>query len=664
MYENIPQELITLHQWVTHKNKHPKNPKKVDLNASTTDPNTWGTFGEALQALNSGIYDGIGFVFNNNGIVGIDLDDCRDPQTGEIHPEALKIIKSFNSSYTEISPSGRGFHIYVYGDIPEARKDSQKQKGFIIEMYKVARFFTVTGNRYGDVKSLSDCSKAVSELYNNLFLPKPAPVCKPVTQIGSDLLQAGLKKDPVLISLWNGDRPHGNESSDDQALMNKLAYWDNCDRERMKVDFLNSPHAQGKDPSHYKKVQRRDYLDRTANTAIRSCTSTAANDSNKYYMERQKQMMVKDSTSAVNIEQTNPVKDPIPINRKEKKPFQVFTAVELGEMDLKPPDFIVNGLLPVGITILAAPSKIGKSWLAMDLSISVAKGKPFLGSQTNQAGVLYLALEDSLHRIKLRMDKLLQGEAEPLGLNLSVEAPNMVNGLIGWLDDFLKEHQAVKLIIIDTFQKIKPPSDRTSTAYEADYRHLSEFKKLAGHYNVCILLVHHTKKNNGSDGDVFEKILGSTALQGATDTMMVISKKERTNETATLAATGRDISQQELVIKFDKERCRWINEGTVEDVENRKSMEEYDSDHLVTTIRMLTSETDLWEGSLEELKQAVSKHTRQVLPESGKALSARIAKLAPLLAHRDNIEHRQSDHPVRKGSTSSRLHSFQKYHPI
>jgi putative DNA primase/helicase len=121
--------------------------------ASTTDLMTWRTFWHALADYEAGEppYDGIGFVFcNADPFVGIDLDDCHDPKTGEISPWAQKIIDRVQDSYIEVSPSGTGVHIIAEGAARYGGRSRRKvhQNGEVvgeIEMYSRGRFFTITG---------------------------------------------------------------------------------------------------------------------------------------------------------------------------------------------------------------------------------------------------------------------------------------------------------------------------------------------------------------------------------------------------------------------------------------------------------------------------------------------------------------------------------------
>lgn len=140
-YDNIPQELRVLKQWVC-ANENSKVPMQATCPypASSTNPSTWASFEDALWAVQHGYYDYLGFVFNDNGIVGIDIDDGFDSD-GKASQLAHDIADKCGS-YTEQSKSGRGFHIFVKGDIPFKGKNNLSG----VEMYKTARFFIMTGN--------------------------------------------------------------------------------------------------------------------------------------------------------------------------------------------------------------------------------------------------------------------------------------------------------------------------------------------------------------------------------------------------------------------------------------------------------------------------------------------------------------------------------------
>ena len=157
MYDNIPEELKRLNQWVCAYD-HSKVPMQANCHmpASSTNPDTWASFEDAVSAVEEGFYDHIGFVFNDNGIVGIDLDDAvfeeeiflghlrciGNRRSSDLAREILMLCRS----YSEVSKSGTGVHIFVKGDIPFKGKNNLAG----VEIYKTGRFFIMTGDVYYD----------------------------------------------------------------------------------------------------------------------------------------------------------------------------------------------------------------------------------------------------------------------------------------------------------------------------------------------------------------------------------------------------------------------------------------------------------------------------------------------------------------------------------
>ena len=164
MYDNIPEDLRRLNQWVC-ANKDSKVPMQANrpYAASSTDPNTWASFEDALWAVQHDYYDYLGFVFNDNGIVGIDIDDGYTPD-GYVSTLASDSVRECDS-YTELSKSGRGFHIFVKGDIPFKGKNNLAG----VEIYKTARFFIMTGNVVADVNEIRENQAALDQIIEKYF---------------------------------------------------------------------------------------------------------------------------------------------------------------------------------------------------------------------------------------------------------------------------------------------------------------------------------------------------------------------------------------------------------------------------------------------------------------------------------------------------------------
>ncbi len=141
MYEKIPLELRSLKQWVCANNQSKMPMRAYEFApASSTAPHTWSSFETANHAVTIGRYDYIGFVFNDNGIVGVDIDDGYDEE-GFLTPLAADIIGKCGS-YTEKSKSGRGVHILLKGNLPFKGKNNRNG----VEIYKTARYFIMTGD--------------------------------------------------------------------------------------------------------------------------------------------------------------------------------------------------------------------------------------------------------------------------------------------------------------------------------------------------------------------------------------------------------------------------------------------------------------------------------------------------------------------------------------
>jgi putative DNA primase/helicase len=143
--ENIPEEMRQRPQWLVWKlEERDDKLTKVPYiaggvgKASSTDSLTWRSFEEAVQALETGRYNGIGFVFSSGDpFAGVDLDNCRDPETGELEEWAAKIVEAFGS-YAEASQSGTGVHIIVKGKAPNKKRGK-------VEAYSSERYFAMTG---------------------------------------------------------------------------------------------------------------------------------------------------------------------------------------------------------------------------------------------------------------------------------------------------------------------------------------------------------------------------------------------------------------------------------------------------------------------------------------------------------------------------------------
>ena len=218
------------------------------------------------------------------------------------------------------------------------------------------------------------------------------------------------------------------------------------------------------------------------------------------------------------------------------------------EQEFEESVFLVEGLIGKGLALLAGAPKVGKSWLALWLTLSVARGDKVWGKDVEEGTTLYLCLEDIFPRIQQRL-YLLTDEA-PENTHFAISSGKLGGSLERELESFLCQHPDTKLITIDTLQMVRDTS--TDNSYASDYKDLVKLKEIADKYRTTILLIHHLRKETASNP--FDKISGTTGLQGVSDVMMVLEEQERGNGQAILTITGRDVPYQELVLARNEQQ--------------------------------------------------------------------------------------------------------------
>jgi hypothetical protein len=242
-------------------------------------------------------------------------------------------------------------------------------------------------------------------------------------------------------------------------------------------------------------------------------------------------------------------------------------AIRLDDLQTKtfePIQYILSGIITEGLTLLVGRPKIGKSWLTLDLAIAVAGNRYTLGDRKPVEGdVLYLALEDNQRRLQRRAKKLLfalDGKW-PDRMTFVTKWRQTDEGCIEAIEEWCKSVKKPTLVIIDTLQKIRPFTE-TKNTYTADYRALTGLQELAGRHPGLGIVVNHHDRKMAAD-DVFDTVSGTLGLNGAADTILIISRKAGE---LTLHVDGRDVEKAEHAIEFNKATCRWTLLGSATDV--------------------------------------------------------------------------------------------------
>ncbi len=245
----------------------------------------------------------------------------------------------------------------------------------------------------------------------------------------------------------------------------------------------------------------------------------------------------------------------------------------------RPP--IIGGLLYPGTYLLAGAPKVGKSFLVAQLAFHISTGQPLWDFPVRQSTVLYLALEDDYRRLQDRMFRMFGVESTE-HLHFATSAKQVGAGL--------EEHPDTRLIIIDTLQKVRELGGE-AYSYAGDYEIVGKLKTFADKHGICLLLVHHTRKQPATDK--FEMISGTTGLLGCADGAFLLQKERGTTMNGTLDVVGRDQGEQRLHLVRDREHLYW----NLDHLEVEKC--EAPPDPLLEKINTMLTET--WVGSPTDL---------------------------------------------------------------
>ena len=230
----------------------------------------------------------------------------------------------------------------------------------------------------------------------------------------------------------------------------------------------------------------------------------------------------------------------------ERKKLELISSVEIMNTPMKKQRFIVDGMIYPGLHILSGDPKVGKSWMMLDMCLAVAKGEKFLGRKTEQGQVVYMALEDTFISLQSRMYELTDEPSE--SLNFALMANSIGNGLEEDLQECKNQFPNLKMIVIDTLQKIRNTID---SKYGSDYKELSTLKKIADSLGIAIVLVHHNRKAHDSNPN--NLISGTNGIAGCADGLLVFT---RSGDNAKLHISGRGAPSLELNLK--RENTKWI----------------------------------------------------------------------------------------------------------
>ncbi len=544
----IPDALKAIQQWVCWRWELPEKEGgrfgKPPVDAKTgkagksNDPATWSTFDDAVARFHQDSkIAGIGLALTPDlGITALDLDHVI--ADGDVDQKASALLKWFGSTYAEISPSGTGYRLFCYGK-PQREGHSDPRW---LELYigGRARYMTVTGNAVDGHPAAIAAMQGELDRLHSLYMERaanpsekasekagkttPPCVCNP-----SDRLAAALKNQTI-AALYGGSTLHfvnaegkPDRSAAEISLALRLMTFADGDEQTV---------AGWMDGSKCEKWNQRDKD--TDSYRVATVKAAAAKwDGRKFEEPTQRERESTDTVGGDDPWEPDfeadcgiPDPDPQPAKEKPSSPSAWITGDKLLTMKFADPVWLLPDILPEsGAFIISGKPKAGKSWFVLQLAMSVVQGGSFLNRDVPDGAVLYLALEDNWRRLQDRMMKLQpdadRHSADFAGLAYRVVAPTVDTGLANELSRVIAgSKKKIRLVILDTLQKVRGNAVATGSQYAMDYDTLGKLKRVADEQGICLVIVHHLRKADSDD--VHDGVSGTNGIAGAVDGSLVL----------------------------------------------------------------------------------------------------------------------------------------------
>ena len=238
--------------------------------------------------------------------------------------------------------------------------------------------------------------------------------------------------------------------------------------------------------------------------------------------------------------------------------FGFYSVPDLTPEEKKPPEFIVDGMIPCGMTFLSGAPKIRKSFMALQLASAAATGSPFLSHNTRQCDVAYLDLEGSKSRVSFRAERMSMKIPRNVFITNSI-TERLADGLVDKLRQLHRARPSIRLIIIDTYSRARGSYKNFGVnAYDADVALLEPVQRMALEENIAVVFIHHDKKGAGFASDSFERLSGTMGISGSSDCVInLVADGKRFDGRANMEYTPRDAKGGEVKLVFDERFGEW-----------------------------------------------------------------------------------------------------------
>ena len=346
---------------------------------------------------------------------------------------------------------------------------------------------------------------------------------------------------------------------------------------------------------------------------------------------------------------------------KKVPSLKVFNADYFNNAEIRQPDPIIDKILFPGLGMLGSPAKMGKSYMMLQLCMSVATGKPFMGFSVNHPGdVLYMDLQGSDARTKKRL-QLMGFDPMPNGTDIVYESEKTDTGLMDQLEEWIKSKSNPVLIVIDMLQQVKGTQKRTEDAYQADNRILEPLHDLALKHNLSIFCVMHTRKGNSRIpvDDPYNEIIGSVAQFGTADNAwMILGKRDEEEKRLSVICRDSEEGQMDYGVRFRDHL--WTAAGTIEELLKQQEEKSYSMSPVIFTIKKLVEESGGgWSGTMKDLVEETAQKTGQYPASTPEAMKKEVSKFE----YRLSVDGIKIKYPGKNGGMYGRRYTFYKPRP-
>lgn len=544
----------------TGQPKYDKKPTRAlpgGHGAHKDNPTHFTTIDAAVEAQEKYGYDGIGVSPSFSHIACCDIDGCVD-ENGEPNDFAKDVMAALPGAYWELSPSARGIRgVFLVDDdfhLDQGKYyTNNRMRG--MEVYcpgEKAYYVTLTGNALNRVDHLPNLTSQLCAALDRWML-------KPARQEESCYEEVGAQidadeRDLDELALDAAEVRERIKRSKDADTFARLGNGDNCGKPSDSeadlhfcgiATFYSQKDATVVDYLFRHSERMRPKWDEMHGAATYGCMTIG--------------QAFADHKTVWSPDYRGESTRKAPLPDDAFAAFGFYSIPDLTEDERRPPEFIIGGMIPVGLTFLSGAPKTRKSFLALQMAIAVAQGNPFFGRETKQCDVVYLDLEGSKSRISARTSGMVEDIPRNLLITNST-AFKLADGLVDMLRRLHQQRPSIRFMVIDTYSRARGMVRATGqNAYDADVMLLEPLQRMALEEGIAVLCVHHNKKGAALMADSFEMLSGTMGISGSADCVCtLVTEGKRFDGKAKLECTPRDAKSFEQDITFDDALLEWM----------------------------------------------------------------------------------------------------------